>query len=491
MVTFDGPSSIATKIDVEVTVAGVPKPTVTVPRSGDATTGSIEIDFDKTGYPAGKSVDVTLVAREAGGAQIGIGTQSITPMAGSGCDVLKISIGSGDGGQPDVGAGTDAGGGMVSVGSDTPGGTGGPGGLGAGGDVSGSGGKGANAGTAAIGGAIGTGAGFASGGAIGSGGAAATGGVISSGGQVGTGGVAGAGGQVGAGGVVGSGGQVGTGSVVGSGGMVGTGGVGKGGSGTGGAATGGSGTGGVGMGNGGSGAGGVPASCQGAATQCSSGGLQTCINSQWSSAIPCGPHETCAGTAGAAKCVCSPDPVCKTAGSVCIDAATVATCAQDVQTGCDYQSSASTCSTGLVCERYMSPACVDPSWAEWPMPNGPTDVAAGAPNLESYTDNGDQTVTDNVTGLMWQQAIAPGTYSYAAALAYCPTLTLGGHSDWRLPSIIELISLVDYGSSTAINGTYFPVAGGIIASNPPGNWIVGGGDVSYGPPVMGSVRCVR
>lgn len=82
-------------------------------------------------------------------------------------------------------------------------------------------------------------------------------------------------------------------------------------------------------------------------------------------------------------------------------------------------------------------------WAEWPMPNCPGDVEAGAPNPESYTDNGDGTVTDNVTGLMWQQAVSATTYSWADALAYCPTLTLAGHHDWRLPSRIELVSIVD------------------------------------------------
>jgi hypothetical protein len=85
------------------------------------------------------------------------------------------------------------------------------------------------------------------------------------------------------------------------------------------------------------------------------------------------------------------------------------------------------------------------------------DVAAGAPNLESYTDNGDGTVIDNVTGLMWQQAVPPGTYTWAQAVAYCPTLTLAGHSDWRLPSVIELLSIVDLGQSgPSINPRYFP-----------------------------------
>ena len=310
----------------------------------------------------------------------------------------------------------------------------------------------------------------------------------------------GAGGRLATGGVAmgGSGPSGGSTGVAGRGGA-GTGNVGTGGGGTGGAGTGGMGLGGTGTGTGGSGIGGMrgtggaAASCQGAATQCAGNGVQTCSGGQWSSAaVPCGQYESCAMTAGTAKCMCSADPVCRTVGNVCADGATIATCAQDAPTGCFYKSSASTCATGLVCERYMSAACADPNWAEWPMPNGPTDVAAGVPNPESYTDNGDQTVTDNVTGLMWQQAIAPGTYSYAAALAYCPTLTLGGHSDWRLPSIIELVSLVDYGSSTAINGTYFPGAAvAFIPSTAPGNWEVAGGTVNYGPPGMASVRCVR
>jgi hypothetical protein len=85
------------------------------------------------------------------------------------------------------------------------------------------------------------------------------------------------------------------------------------------------------------------------------------------------------------------------------------------------------------------------------------DVTAGAPNLESYTDNGDGTVTDNVTGLMWQQVVPATKYAWAKAVSYCPALTLAGHSDWRLPSIIELVSIVDLGQSNpSINSTYFP-----------------------------------
>ena len=88
------------------------------------------------------------------------------------------------------------------------------------------------------------------------------------------------------------------------------------------------------------------------------------------------------------------------------------------------------------------------------MPNGPTDVADGAPNPEGYSLNGDGTVTDKVTGLMWQQqTMTQGqtsppvyvtlTFSNANG-TYCQSLSLGGYSDWRLPSLIELESIVDY-----------------------------------------------
>ncbi len=64
----------------------------------------------------------------------------------------------------------------------------------------------------------------------------------------------------------------------------------------------------------------------------------------------------------------------------------------------------------------------------------------------SYTDNGDGTVTDNVTGLMWQQD--PGAkMSYADAVAGAASFDLGGHDDWRLPNAKERQSIVDYSRS--------------------------------------------
>ena len=75
----------------------------------------------------------------------------------------------------------------------------------------------------------------------------------------------------------------------------------------------------------------------------------------------------------------------------------------------------------------------------------------------SYTDNGDGTVTDTSTGLMWQQAGSSNYMDWEQALAYCEGLNLGGYTDWRLPNKKELQSLVDYSRyNPAINTTYFP-----------------------------------
>jgi len=60
-----------------------------------------------------------------------------------------------------------------------------------------------------------------------------------------------------------------------------------------------------------------------------------------------------------------------------------------------------------------------------------------------YIDNGDGTVYNTGTNLMWQQATAPGVWTWQQADNYCGNLTLASHSDWRLPTIDELSTLYD------------------------------------------------
>jgi hypothetical protein len=70
-----------------------------------------------------------------------------------------------------------------------------------------------------------------------------------------------------------------------------------------------------------------------------------------------------------------------------------------------------------------------------------------------FVDNGDGTVTDTATGLMWQQADSGRGMDWAAALSYARSLRLGGRSDWRLPSAKELQSIVDYTRSPDKTGS--------------------------------------
>ena len=82
------------------------------------------------------------------------------------------------------------------------------------------------------------------------------------------------------------------------------------------------------------------------------------------------------------------------------------------------------------------------------------DIRAGA--VLSYTDNGDGTITDNNTGLVWEKKSADGSihdkdtfYTWDNAFdVHVFGLNSGGgfagFTDWRVPNVKELQSIVDY-----------------------------------------------
>ncbi|MEA2068753.1 MAG: DUF1566 domain-containing protein [Verrucomicrobiota bacterium] len=61
-----------------------------------------------------------------------------------------------------------------------------------------------------------------------------------------------------------------------------------------------------------------------------------------------------------------------------------------------------------------------------------------------FKDNGDGTITDEATGLIWMQADSGKGLDWPTALEYAENLELAGHSDWRLPNAKELQSIIDY-----------------------------------------------
>ena len=74
-----------------------------------------------------------------------------------------------------------------------------------------------------------------------------------------------------------------------------------------------------------------------------------------------------------------------------------------------------------------------------------TDPQHTIPENSSFEDVSNEIIKDLTTNLYWQKGYVTGK-TWQEALEYCENLTLDGYSDWRLPNINELISLVNYGA---------------------------------------------
>lgn len=92
--------------------------------------------------------------------------------------------------------------------------------------------------------------------------------------------------------------------------------------------------------------------------------------------------------------------------------------------------------------------------------NGPGEAADEyAVEPPEHYSIADGEVTDNYTGLIWQQSYSKATMSHEEAVAYCQSLSLNGHTGWRLPALNELASTVNEAR----------VGGAIVTSAFPGN----------------------
>jgi hypothetical protein len=81
-------------------------------------------------------------------------------------------------------------------------------------------------------------------------------------------------------------------------------------------------------------------------------------------------------------------------------------------------------------------------------------------NVPSYVDNGDGTITDLVTGLIWTQDLSSYSMPWSEASGYCESLTTGDYTDWRLPTVKELWSIRDYSQGWPwVDTDYFYLVG--------------------------------
>lgn len=150
--------------------------------------------------------------------------------------------------------------------------------------------------------------------------------------------------------------------------------------------------------------------------------VRTCVGDAVSLGHLCDDHGACAAPAMTMNC-----------GSYTCDGATTA-CKSQCASNAD-------CAAGSVCS---SLAChADWEWVRWDLArSGALSENAGI-------------VYDSRSGLMWQQGRSDGGLPWSAAPAYCDALVLGGYSDWRLPTVVELRSVVDFTRTDPAIDDYF------------------------------------
>jgi hypothetical protein len=146
-----------------------------------------------------------------------------------------------------------------------------------------------------------------------------------------------------------------------------------------------------------------------------------------------------------------------------------------------------------------APDLANREWALWPMPNA---AGSGLPHPAKYDTTKAEVTLDRITGLTWEAEPSDLDYKWVDAKALCQAATTGGYTDWRLPTRIELLSIVDYSKAQpAIDGTAFPACessgywASTAAPDDPNHYAVIDFELGYGyADISGElhfVRCVR
>jgi hypothetical protein len=135
----------------------------------------------------------------------------------------------------------------------------------------------------------------------------------------------------------------------------------------------------------------------------------------------------------------------------------------------------------------------------------PNPASTGLPNPALYDTSGAGIVADTVTGLLWQKVSGTATFTSKEAGPHCATLTLGGFTDWRVPTVVELVSILDFTSPQGLDPHGFAGETGDLywtsSTLPPHKEFSVGWTVAFGsrsestfvvsPVDIFKVRCVR
>lgn len=96
-------------------------------------------------------------------------------------------------------------------------------------------------------------------------------------------------------------------------------------------------------------------------------------------------------------------------------------------------------------------------------PAGATELPIGTPSLSGGNQRfqvleefGGQAVLDRNTQLLWERAPSQAGMRWSDAAARCALKVTGGKSGWRLPSFLELMTLLDPSIQTMSTGPTLP-----------------------------------
>ena len=197
---------------------------------------------------------------------------------------------------------------------------------------------------------------------------------------------------------------------------------------------------------------------------CLSEAVTACDDANSCTADKCDPVKGCLATGLADGVTCSDGNAC-TEGDKCAagkcGAGAAKTCPGGVS--CNPSDGSCGCADGMetldVSVAAGKKTVCTYLWPLWGL------LADSRPANEFVISADQLTVADSKTGLIWQRTapstggpLENGRYNWPEAIKYCDDLALAGQDDWRLPTIVELLSIVDSGKSNpAIDQTVFPV----------------------------------